>query len=488
MKKKKIGAVIMACAMACTIVAGTAAMTGCKPKITEFVMPEGGFDTETPVKIRFYHTMGADLRLILQNHIEEFNKLYPNIKVEDTQIGKYEDVRDQIVTEISAGAQPNLAYCYPDHVALFNQSGAVLSLNGFLPDGQYKDMNLVRKDGGEEKLGFSQEQKDSFIEGYYEEGKKFDDETNMYTLPFSKSTEVLFYNKTVFEDPVNVAKGLKVPETWDEMEEACRILKEIDPDCTPLGYDSESNWFITMCEQLGSPYTSSDGEHFRFDNETNRKFVEKLKGWFDKKYFTTQAINKTYTSNLFVDQKSYMCIGSSAGAKNQSPGRTDGGYKFEVGITRIPQAKQTTNPDAPNYDANYKAKVISQGPSICIFKQANPQEVLASWLFAKYFTTNIGFQAAFSAKSGYVPVIKTVTENETYKKNLDDANGYENLTYLSAKVCMEQESAYYTSPAFMGSSKARDEVGYLLQAVLTGSKTIDEAFKYAIEQCEYFAG
>ena len=53
---------------------------------------------------------------------------------------------------------------------------------------------------------------------------------------------------------------------------------------------------------------------------------------------------------------------------------------------------------------------------------------------------------------------------------------------------MEQASAYYTSPAFPGSSKAREQVGYLMQAVFTDSKTIDKAFKEAIYECEYVVG
>ena len=63
----------------------------------------------------------------------------------------------------------------------------------------------------------------------------------MYTLPMSKSTEALYYNKTFFEK-----NGLSVPTTWDEMEAVCARIKEIDPACVPLGYDSEANWFITM--------------------------------------------------------------------------------------------------------------------------------------------------------------------------------------------------------------------------------------------------
>ncbi|MDE6201168.1 MAG: extracellular solute-binding protein [Clostridiales bacterium] len=469
--KKKIGAIVLACMMSCLSFVSLVGCGGGNKKVKDFVMPDGGFDTTKKVEITFYHTMGADLRKVLTDYIAEFNELYPNIKVTEDAIGKYEDVRDQIVTEINAGKQPDLAYCYPDHVALFNQSNSVLSLNGFLPDGEYKDVTVTNAKGETEPIGFTQEQKDAFIQGYYNEGFQFGDGKNMYTLPFSKSTEVLYYNKTFFE-----TNNLKVPTTWDEMEEVCAKIKELVPSCTPLGYDSEANWFITMCEQSGSAYTSSNGKLFRFDNKTNREFVTRFKGWYDKGYFTTQNINKTYTSNLFKAQTSYMCIGSSAGAKNQIPARVDGEYPFEVGITSVPQV----NPENP--------KVISQGPSICIFKQNDPQRVLASWLLAKFLTTNIGFQAQFSSVSGYVPVLTTVTENKTYSDNLNAANGYEKTPFLAAKVCMEQASAYYTSPAFVGSSKARDEVGNLMQAVFTNSKTVDAAFKDAIEECEYFVG
>ena len=60
----------------------------------------------------------------------------------------------------------------------------------------------------------------------------------------------------------------------------------------------------------------------------------------------------------------------------------------------------------------------------------------------------------------------------------------------SAKICLEQESAYYTSPAFNGSSKARDQVGKLLSKCLAATaddvdKLVNDAFKDAIDECEY---
>ena len=251
----------------------------------------------------------------------------------------------------------------------------------------------------------------------------------------------------------------------------------------PLGYDSEANWFITMTEQLQTPYTSATEPHFLFNTEENRAFVKQFREWYQEGYLTTQKLYGAYTSGLFTstsDIKSYMSIGSSAGATYQRPAKgDDGNYPFEVGIATIPQA----NPD--------NRKVISQGPSLCIFKKANEQEVIASWLFVKFLTTNVDFQAEFSMASGYVPVIKSVTGNEVYADFLAKADGGDYVSALSAKVCLEQQDAYYTSPAFNGSSTARDEAAALLPACLTvpdGTDVdaeIEKLFQTAIDKCNY---
>ena len=444
-----------------------------------FVLADGETYDGSAVEIEFSHTMGQNLRNVLDAYIEEFNKIYPNITIDWTQVGNYDDVRDQISKELTAGNQPNMAYCYPDHVAVYNIAGAVQTLDSLIGS----TIEVTRADNTTEPLGLTEQQIADFIPGYYNEGKAFGDD-KMYTLPFSKSTEVLYYDKTYFE-----ANQISVPTTWDELEAVCAKLKELDPKCIPLGYDSESNWFINMCEQYGSPYTSSTGNHFLFDNETNWNFVAKFREWYQKGYVTTQEILGSYTSSLFTEQtaetRSYMSIGSSAGATKQCPAPNDKGeYPFVVGIASIPQV----NPEKP--------KVISQGPSICIFKKDNPQEVIASWLFAKYLTTSIEFQSDFSIASGYVPVLQTVINDPYYKKFLNSANGTTFIAALSAKTCMDQVDAYYVSPAFKGSSAARDEVGALMQKcfidqpTLTGTDAmnlIKKAFKDAVEECEYKA-
>ena len=465
---------IQAMVMALLMLAGVFSLSACSgPKAApNFDVPEVGYDG-SEVTITFYHTMGSNLSDVLNLYIEEFNKLYPNIHVQHEQVGSYDDVREQISTEITVSAQPNIAYCYPDHVALYNLAGVVATLDNLIES----DITVTRADGSTEVLGLTDEQKADFIEAYYNEGKQFGDGL-MYTMPFSKSTEVLYYNKTFFDE-----HNLQLPTTWDELEALCAKIKAIDPESIPLGYDSEGNWFITMCEQYGSDYTSATGDHYLFDNETNRSFVKKFREWYQKGYLTTQTLYGSYTSGLFTAEsgtRSYMSIGSSAGATHQRPTATaDGTYPFEVGIATIPQVNASTK------------KVISQGPSVCIFKKDNPQEVVASWLFVKFLTTSVSFQAEFSMASGYVPVLKSVSENPEYAKFIANADGGKYISALSAKVCLEQESAYYTSPAFNGSSTARDQVGALLAKCLTADDggdvdaMIKKAFKEAIDECEY---
>lgn len=439
--------------------AAVLSLQGCggNNKPTDFVVPEGGYDG-SEVTIRFYHTMGQPLQDVLNIYIGEFNEEYPNIHINSLAIGGYDDVRDQIKTELSIGEQANMVYCYPDHVALYNKAQSVVVLDDLINDSN---------------LGLTKAQQDDFIEAYYEEGRQFGD-GKMYCLPFSKSTEVLYYNKTFFEE-----NNLTVPTTWEEMETLCRAIKQIDPKSIPLGYDSDSNLFITMCEQLNSPYTSAKAPHFLFDNETNRNFVTMFQTWYKDGLMTTKSLYGQYTSSLFTstgEVKSYMSIGSSAGASNQVPEKINGKRAFEVGIASIPQA------DVVNHPA-----VISQGPSVCIFKSQNPQEVVASWLFLKYLLTSVDFQAEFSMTSGYVPVIKSVFENPTYAQFLSRADGGDYIAALSANQCVAQEPYYYYSPAFVGSSTARDEVGILMAAILGETKTMDKAFQDALDNCEYAA-
>ena len=487
---KKIIAVTLAILLVVSAVFVLAACT--KTRKQDFVIPEGGYDGSA-VTITFISSMGQSYGNILDEYLAQFKELYPNITVDHQRGGDYDSNRDVIKTQLSNNQAPNLAFCYSDHVAMYNRSKSVVVLDDLIES----DIELTRADGSTEKLGLTDAQKADFIQTYYDEGKAFGD-GKMYMLPFAKSTELMYYNKTSFD-----AWELPVPDHWfasdgleglatadhTSMEYALAFIKDKDSKSTPLGVDSGANWLITLFEQFETGYTKATDPHYLFDNEDNYGILTTLRRWYQNNWFTTrQLLSGTYTSTYFTSassdqgKKSYISIGSSAGAAKQVP---TGTATFDVGVTMIPQ-KEANTPVA-------QSKVISQGPSVCLFNSDNPQEVVASWLLAKFLVTNAAFEARYGMEAGYLPVIQSVQQLDGYKNKLETADTKENMAGMAAKLCLEYKDALFVSPAFYGSSEARDQMDALLNGCVTVTGTTPEEikqgiiakFKDALAKCEY---
>ena len=130
-----------------------------------------------------------------------------------------------------------------------------------------------------------------------------------------------------------------------------------------------------------------------------------------------------------------------------------------------------------------------QGPSICFFSKATPEQKLAAWLFYK-FITNEKNSAIWSVSTGYNPVRTASFSDDIYTKRSDTsaAKGLvKTVADFLADDANHYSSWYYTSPAFKGSSTARLQMGALVGSVMLGTKSVDTAFADAMTNC-LFAG
>ena len=92
-----------------------------------------GFDVaDGEHTIYFYHTMGQSLQEPLKIAKAQFEEKYPGWKIEHSQIGGYDEVKSAIVGDLVAGTQPDLAYCYADHVAQYLESETVVNMSQFI--------------------------------------------------------------------------------------------------------------------------------------------------------------------------------------------------------------------------------------------------------------------------------------------------------------------------------------------------------------------
>ncbi len=437
-------------------------------------------------KIEFYTSMGDEPRKLLDPMVEAFNAKQSTYKISVVNPGGgYDGVKDAVNAAIQGNKQPAIAYCYPDHVAEYLPTGKVVNM-----------YDLIHGENG-----FTEDEIADFIPQFYEEGYKAFGKTEedhvMYTLPFSKSTEAMYYNVDVMKALYGDAWKEHLPKTWDDLWEIGKKLKSMPEykDWFVLGYDSESNWFITMAEQLGNPYTVAGDslepkDHIVFNDPSNVKMMEGLKKIYDEKLFTTQKLYGSYTSNLFtkakepmkvdgvvqkdengnpimvtVKQSCLFSIGSTAGATHQKP--KDG--QFVPGVTSIPQV-DTKNP-----------KSISQGPSLCMLKQSDPEKEKVAWEFVKELLAP-EFQAKFAQAQGYMPVRVSCTEDKAFKEWLNNPT---DLIAQTMKLAIDQRANYFISPAFNGSNKARTQVGAALISVLKGTeknaaKALQDAYDEAI--------
>ena len=436
--------------------------------------------------IVFYSSQGDALVQQTAVAIQNFEAKYPGWKVYHTQPGGYDEVKEKVVSDLQADQQPDLAYCYADHVAQYLSTEQVIDMKSLIEStetvtGVGIDAQTGEQIAAEYTVGYSTEELEDFISGYYEEGKatNFSDyesfgytDDSMLTLPFVKSTELLYYNADALKK-----LGLKVPETWDELWAQAPTIKEFYPKATVLGYDSEANWFITMCEQNGWGYTSAQGNHFQFNsnNEDLNTWLNSLNGYYKNGYLTTQQDYKAYTSALFTKGIEngaggiVYCIGSSGGASHQSSNL------FKAAIAPIPGTRKA--------DGTIDNSVISQGPSLVMFNAGNgvsnaDEKAKMTFLFIKELLDPT-FQAQFSIAAGYNPSRNSVYDIPAYQKHME-GNG---MTAMACKAAKDLNDRFFTSPAFVGSSTARTQVGNALYYVMRGEKNADAALSDAYKNC-----
>ncbi len=423
--------------------------------------------SDDDTNIVFYNTCGSALQEDIDDAIDSFEAKFPDYTVTSTQVGSYDDVKSTITSDLAAGTQPDIAYCYADHVANYLSTETVIDMSNLISDTD----ELSCDDGTTQEVGFTDDELSDFISTYYDEGYASNysnystygySDTSMLTLPFVKSTEVMYYNADVLDE-----LGLDVPTTWAEMWADCATIKAAYPDSAPLVYDSESNWFITMCEQNDWDYTTTDtSNHYLFNNDDTVGWLEELTDYYNDGYFqTATTANVSYTSSLFTAgaDTTTFCIGSSAGASYED---TD---DFNVGIAPVP---------------GYTNGVISQGPSLVMFDQdgdvdnMSEKEIMTFEFMKELLEPD--FQSEFSQDSGYMPVRESTYDLDDYSEFLNDTD---NIKAVAANVAKSCNDYYFTSAVFKGSSTARTQVGSALVYAVVGTKTAADALEDAYENC-----
>ena len=428
---------------------------------------------EKPIEITFWAKSDNNKvqTAIYTQAIADFETLYPSIRVRLKQYFDYGRIYQDVITNISTGTTPNVCITYPDHIATY-LSGAdtVVPLDSLIADEQF---GL----GGSE-LRFDSPTREEIIPQFLREGVIGGVQ---YAIPYMRSTEACYINVDMLHK-----LGYELPEilTWDFVWEASEAAAKKNADGSfaangqmvmkPFIYKSSDNMMIQMLRQKDAPYSTAAGEVQIF-NEITRSLLFEVSQHAANGAFTTFK-HDSYPGNFFNAGQCLFAIDSTAGATWMGSNAplmdisADNVVSFETAIRMIPQF----DPAHP--------QMISQGPSICLFQKSDPQEVLASWLFAQYLLTN-EVQIAYAETEGYVPVTSKAQESETYQTYLSlcgtDNNEHYDVKIKAAQLLLDNVACTFTTPVFNGSAALRSAAGDLIDEVPIAprrKKTVDEEY------------
>jgi len=431
------------------------------------------FDTDRTYEITFWAKNDTNDVQIAVYHkaIEDFEAIYPNIHVKLKLYNDYGRIYRDVITNLQTNTTPNVCITYPDHIATYKEGkNTVVALDALLNDPQY---GL----GGSE-IAFDAPDVNEIVPQFLEEGRIGDVQ---YALPFMRSTEACYINKTYVEK-----LGYTVPEvlTWDFIFEVSKKAAEKDADgkykingqevMIPFIYKSTDNMMIQMLKQKGADYSTDAGEVLIF-NEDTEEILYTVADAVAADAFSTFKI-ESYPANYLNAGQCIFAIDSTAGA---------GWMGTDAPFTDIDESKlvefETVVRAIPQYDTEHP-KMISQGPSVCLFAKEDEGEVLASWIFMQFLLTD-SVQLGYAQSEGYVPVTTKAQDSAAYLDYLS-RSGEDNETYYkikidASKLLLENIDSTFITPVFNGSANLRNAAGQMIEEVTKSTQrdqTVDDAY------------
>lgn len=393
-----------------------------------------------PMKLTMYFpvNVGGNVANLIDSMTAEFNAENPDIQVEAVYTGNYDDTVTAIQTAIQGGNAPDL------FVSLATQRFTMASTKMAMP---LDDLIAADPEG--------QAFVDDFIDGFmldsYVDGQT-------YSIPFQRSTMVMFYNKDAFNEV-----GLDPeapPANWTEMVEYAQKLTNDKRYGVGIALNSGSaQWAFTgfsleNCTN-GVGLMNPNGKEVYFNTPEN---IEALQLWLDlqNKYncMAPGIVQWTDLPTQFLAGEVAMIYHTTGNLTNIKNNAT-----FDFGVCFMPAGRQY---GAPTGGGNF---YITNGIS--------EERQQAAWKYIK-FMCETERAAQWSIDTGYVATRNSCYETELLKDYY--------ASFPQALVAYEQ--LQYAQPELTTYSAA--EMWRILndniQAAVTGEMTAAEAMEAAQEQ------
>ncbi len=380
-----------------------------------------GASTDEETTITIWHTFTGGQDEVLNTIAQDFEAENPNIHV--NVVGGYNqnDFESTVQDAVVNGVGPNLVFNFVSFAKNFDGYDMLISFDDY----------------------FTQDYKSMVSQGIYDEATGFED-GKVHMIATYTTSQVLFYNKAIFDEA-----GVEVPNTWDELKEACKTIYE---KTGVVGFSADSLQEVINAIILQShdgKYLDESTKKTLFNDEETVKWVEWWAEGVRDGYFQVAPTTGDYNSSDLNNGAIASYIGSCAGLPFLDLSNING----EVGVNRMPYI-----------DEDHKQVTVSNR-SIIGFKKSDAEDAAVA-KFAEYFITrDYEWVEELSAYSPYY----SIQETDEYKTYVDGN--------IALKAVGDQINDAVTIPTVSGIITLRDE----LKKVMTGAADPSFDAKTALE-------
>lgn len=392
-----------------------------------------GVSSRNPVTLNLWHNYGGQLKDTMDDMIDEFNEtvgVEKGIMINITSISGSATLHEKLIlaanNEPGSPPLPDITTTYPKTALLLEEKKLLADLNE----------------------QFNSEELSAYIPEFLEEGRIKGD--SLYVFPTAKSTEVLFVNKTIF-DEFSRDTGVKLEDlkTFEGIIRAASLYYDWTdiktPDVNNDGKmffmpDSLFNYSLVGYKQLGEDFIE-----YETMNLSSHQYHKVWDCYFKPAVLGQVAIFDGYATDLAKTGDIVCSTGSTAGVSFFSPIVTYSDNTSEPAeLTVLPY---------PVFE-NGKKVAIQRGAGMSVIKSTEEKEYAAG-VFLKWFTSPEN-NIYFVSSTGYLPVTKEAF-GEILSREIHNISDDNIKKLLSTTKIMQEEYSFHIPPLFDGIDELQEE-------------------------------
>ena len=338
-------------------------------------------DEAAVVEVDFYYptAVGGPIADIFNGYAEAFNEQNPGINVNTTYAGSYDDIAAAVQTEIQgAGSGPDVAVMLSIDLHTFKDNGYIVPVQDFID--QMDDADTYTSD---------------FFPAFME--NSMDADGAIWSVPFQRSTPVLYYNKDLFSET-----GLDPEKPPANRAELIEYGKQLTlPNGEQWGILIPSSGFPYWMFQSfaianGQNVIGASPAEVYFDHPAVISALEDFVSLIEEGVMPEGEVVWGDTPTDFISGNAAMIYHTTGSLTNILANA-----EFEVGVANLVAG-----------DEGYGTP--TGGGNLYMFSTSSPEEQAAAWEWVQYLSSP-EILADWGVATGYIAARQSSWETEALK-------------------------------------------------------------------------